>query len=176
MGAVTETELIDEGAGLIPKGEGWFIVNSAEAAGLHTDTYGEGVRFEGSERFPGFGINIRLLQPGQPASVYHREDVAEAFVVLSGECVAVIEDEERTMRKGDFLYTPPGTAHVIVGSGAGPSTVLMAGAREAEGAVSFPVSEAAARYGASVERETDDFAEAYKNTGDLTPTTVELDW
>jgi uncharacterized cupin superfamily protein len=173
---VAEAPLIDGEAGLVPDGEGWFIVNAAEAQGLHTDNFGEGVRFEGAAGFPDLGINVRSLQPGQPNAVYHRENASEAFVVLSGECIAVVEDEERPLRKGDFLYTPAGTAHVVVGAGSGPSTVLMAGSRSPELSVTFPVSEAAAKYGASVERETDDMAEAYKDTGNLEPRKLGLSW
>jgi uncharacterized cupin superfamily protein len=35
--------------------------------------------------FPELGVNIRLLQPGQPAAMYHREGAQEACLVLSGE-------------------------------------------------------------------------------------------
>ena len=90
--------------------------------------------------------------------MYHREDRQEAFLVLDGECVVVIEDEERTVRRGDFIHLPAGTAHVIVGAGDGPSSVLMVGARTGDPKIAFPVSEAAAGHGASVEEETDDGA------------------
>ena len=163
-------------AGLRPEGEGWFVVNVAEAEGIHTENYGDGVRFEGAERFPDFGINIRLLEPGQPASVYHSETRSEAFVVLSGECVAVIEDEERRLEKGDVLSTPAGTAHVIVGAGDGPSSVLMVGARGEDVKASFPVSEVAAKYGASVAEETEDATQAYRETRQLEPGNIGLPW
>ena len=157
---------------------GWFVVNVADAEGIHTEPFGDGVRFEGDERFPSFGINVRVLQPGQPASLYHRENRDEAFLVLSGAATAVVEDVERPLRKGDFLYTPAGVAHVIVGAGDGPSSVLMVGARGEEAELSFPVSEAAAAYGASVERETTDSKEAYAATGlgRLEPTSIGLPW
>jgi uncharacterized cupin superfamily protein len=60
--------------------------------------------------FPEFGINVRVLQPGQPAAMYHREGAQEAFLALSGECVVIVEEEERPMRKGDFLHLPPGVS------------------------------------------------------------------
>jgi uncharacterized cupin superfamily protein len=81
--------------------------------------------------------------------------------VLSGECVAVVEDAERPMRKGDFMYAPPGTAHVLVGAGDGPCSVLMVGTRTPSFELEFPHSEAAAGHGASVERDTDDRSVAY---------------
>jgi uncharacterized cupin superfamily protein len=176
MSAPGEAKLQQTESGLRPERAGWFVVNVSEAAGTHTDDFGAGVRFEGGERFPGIGINVRLLQPGQPNALYHRESAAEAFLVLSGECTAVIEEQERTLRKGDFLYTPPETAHVIVGAGEGPAVVLMAGARPERSEISFPVSEAASRYGASVDRETDDVREAYGEIRNFRSGRVELSW
>jgi uncharacterized cupin superfamily protein len=158
---VREAQLREAEAGLAPEGEGWFIVNIADSEGLRTETLGSGAMFEASiGDFPQFGINVRVLAPGQRASMYHREDRQEAFLILDGECTLVVEDAERPVRKGDFIHLPAGTAHVIVGAGDGPSSVLMVGARTADPGMSFPVSEIAAKYGASVEEETTDAAVA----------------
>lgn len=159
MEPVAEAQVREGQAGLAPEGDGWFIVNIADSQGLTERSRGSGAMFEATiGDFPQFGINVRVLNPGQAASMYHREDRQEAFLVLDGECVMVVEDEERSMRKGDFIHLPAGTAHVIVGAGDRPSSVLMVGARTADPQISFPVSEAAARYGASVEEETADGA------------------
>jgi uncharacterized cupin superfamily protein len=159
--SVQEAQVREGEAGLAPEGDGWFIVNIADSEGLRTDTLGSGAMFEANiGDFPQFGINVRVLEPGQRASMYHREDRQEAFLVLGGEAVMVIEDEERQVRKGDFIHLPAGTAHVIVGAGDGPCSVLMVGARTGDPGISFPVSDAAARYGASVEEETTDGAVA----------------
>jgi uncharacterized cupin superfamily protein len=168
-----EEETLREGEeGLVPDGDGWFIVNIADSQGLRAEGRGSGAMFEGSiGDFPQFGINVRLLEPGTPASMYHREDRQEAFLVLDGECVAVVEDEERTMRKGDFLHLPAGTAHTIVGAGNAPSSVLMVGARTKDPRIEWPASEAAARHGASVETDTENGAVA--NAG-LSPRPAKL--
>ena len=159
---VPEARLSDSPAGRAAETDGWFVVNVAEAAGMHTNRFGDACRFEvAAARFPEFGINVRVLEPGQPSCLYHRESAQEAFLVLSGECIAVVEEQERRMRTGDFLYTPSGTAHVIVGAGEGPCAVLMAGTRKNPEDLLYPVSEVAAKYGASVERETSDEGEAY---------------
>ena len=174
---VPEATLAETEHGLVPEGEGWFSVNLTDAAAIHTERFGDGCRFEGDTPFPEFGINVRVLQPGQPASMYHREDAQEAFLVLSGECVAIVEDQERPMRAGDLLHMPPRTAHVAVGAGDGPCAILMVGARKAQMGLAFPVSEAAARYGASVDRETDDAPTAYAGTRQLEPTRLKaLPW
>jgi uncharacterized cupin superfamily protein len=159
---VREAPFVDSPQGKTPDGEGWFIVNVTEAQGMQTESYGAGTRFENMQSpFPEFGINVRLLQPGEPCALYHRENSQEAFFVISGECTAIVEDQERTMRKGDLLYVPPKTAHIVVGAGNGPSAVLMVGTRKDPDEVLYPVSEPAAKYGASVPEETDDQSKAY---------------
>ena len=47
-----------------------------------------------------------------------------------------------------------------MGAGEGPCVILMVGARSGPG-VHYPVSELAARYGASVAEETSDWRQAY---------------
>jgi uncharacterized cupin superfamily protein len=154
---------------------GWFVVNVGDAEATRRGGFGPTARFEDpDDRFEGIGVNVRMLEPGQPASLYHSETVPEAFLVLSGEVLAIVEGEEWTLRQWDFAYCPPGTAHVFVGAGDGPSAILMMGARGPEHHVSYPVSEAAARYGASVERPKSNPAEAYEPWGPPQP--AELDW
>ncbi|HEX2125030.1 MAG TPA: cupin domain-containing protein [Thermoleophilaceae bacterium] len=167
-----------ESGGLVPEGDGWFVVNVAESHATHSDRFGTSARFEDRPEveFPEFGINVRVLQPGQPASLYHRENAQEVFLVLSGECVAIVEEEERPLRKGDLLYMPSGTAHVLVGAGDGPSAVLMAGTRKDPEELLYPVSEAAARYGASAERETSSEDEAYGDSRAPRPVDLGLPW
>ncbi len=177
LAKVEEAPLRRDEKGLVPEGDGWFIVNIAEAQGAHTERFGDGCMFEGTiGTFPELGVNVRVLQPGQPAAMYHREGAQEAFLVLSGECVAIVEDEERQMRKGDFLHSPPGTAHVLVGAGEGPCAVLMVGARRRPLEIGFPASRAAARYGASVETDTDDRSVAYAGVSPPEPATIGVPW
>jgi uncharacterized cupin superfamily protein len=174
---VPEAPLEQGDAGLAATGPGWYVVNIAEAQGVHTERFGDACLFENrpAQRFPEFGINVHVLRPGEPNALYHREDAQEAFLVLSGECVAIVEDEERAMRKGDFLYTPPGTAHVLIGAGDGPCAVLMVGTRKDPEHLLYPVNERAARYGASVEVETTDERDAYEGM-QREPRAIGLPW
>ncbi len=148
--------------------DGWFKQNLSEVEALHHEQGGIGYLFGETrpfERYQDFGINVRVLKPGQPASLYHSEAAEEFFIVLGGECLAIVEDQEVPLRKWDFLHTPPATAHLIVGAGEAPATVLMVGGRGATEPPHYPVSELAARYGASVQTETDDPQDAWQQVG-----------
>ena len=167
---VPEAQLTDTEIGKKPEGDGWFVVNvgDAVAMGISDDLYG--VIFEGQfGGFPHFGINVRVLGPGKPAAMYHAESGQEAFLVLQGEAVLIVEDEERPLRQWDFVHCPPNTAHVIVGAGEAPCIVLMVGARIAGRELVFPASETARKYGASVDEDTQDRATAYAGWPQLKP-------
>lgn len=110
--------------------------------------------------WPDTGVNVQVMQPGQPNGRYHSEPVQEDFVVLYGECIAIVDDEERLLRRWDFLHCPAGTDHIFVGAGSGPCAVLMIGSRR-EAGFRYTVNATAARYDASVSQETTDPAEAY---------------
>jgi uncharacterized cupin superfamily protein len=117
------------------------------------------------EKFQDFGINVRVVEPGQPTALYHAENAEEAFLVLAGECTAIVDDEELTLRQWEFLHCSPGTPHVLIGAGDGPCAILMVGGRGDDPALRYPVSEVAARHGVSVDTETDSFEEAWKQRG-----------
>jgi uncharacterized cupin superfamily protein len=164
--AAGEAQLVKAKGGLIPDERGWFVVNAAEARWKDTGPFGFYCPFEGKLPFLQLGINISVLQPGQRLGHYHLEPGHEEdFLVLEGECILVVEEQERRLGRWDFFHCPPGVAHIIVGSGDGPSTVLSVGTRGNGKGVSrgitYPVSEAARRHGVSVEQETNDPAEAY---------------
>jgi uncharacterized cupin superfamily protein len=94
--------------------------------------------------------------------MYHRENTEESFLVLAGECVLVVEGEERKLKTWDFFHSPPGTEHIIVGAGKGPAVVLAVGARgRRRRGIVYPVSEVAKKHGAGVKKETDEPSEAY---------------
>ena len=146
--------------GLEPRGEGWFVLNAREAKWLDGH-FGAYTRFEGSEaRFPKLGFNIGVLAPGQAACYYHGEDEQEDFLVLQGECVLLIEGQERPLRQWDFVHCPSWTEHVFVGAGDGPCALLAVGTRT-DGDVVYPQSDLALRHGAGVENTTREPREAY---------------
>jgi uncharacterized cupin superfamily protein len=163
-----EAQLDDSGAGLAPASDGWFVVNVRDSVWLTSDTRGSVCPFESREFwFSQLGIRLRVLEPGQPNALYHSESQQEAFLVLSGECRLLVEGEERLLRPWDFFHCPAGTEHIFVGAGDGPSLILMVGARSEEEQLLYPVSELAARYGASAEEETSDPEQAYARSEEL---------
>jgi len=140
----------------------WFVVNVRNARWRKHETFGASCRFEDPEaQFPQLGVNLRVLRPGQPNCLYHAESLQEDFLVLTGECLLLVDGEERRLEAWDFVHCPPGTEHVFVGAGDGPCVILMAGARDPDEQLLYPVSELARRYGASAERETSSPEEAY---------------
>lgn len=154
-----------------------FIVNVADAESRAYPGAGEYVRFESDEaRFEEFGINIHVLAPGEPNAKYHSENNQEDFLVLSGECLVILDGVEHQLRAWDFVHCPPGTAHVMVGAGQGPCAILMVGSRKGDDEqVTYPVNELAAKYGASVTGETHSPEEAYADwSADYTD--GKLDW
>jgi uncharacterized cupin superfamily protein len=157
---VPEAKLVETEHGLVPEGEGWFVLNAQEARWFRGDAFGAAVTFEGEARFPEVGINIHVIDPGQPNCMYHRESVQEGFLVLSGECLLLVEGEERRLRAWDFFHCPAGVNHVFVGAGDGPCAILMIGARPDKSIV-YPVDEVATRHRACVEQETPEPREAY---------------
>ena len=144
-------------------------MNARKARWLENEL-GEYCNFEGEPRFSQLGINLNVLPPGKPMAMYHRETDQENFLVLSGECLLIAEDEERPLRAWDFVHCPAGTNHVIVGAGDRPAVVLAVGARSADGGIVYPASLVAQRLGAGVDHETSDPAEAYAQYSRPEPT------
>src|SRR5689334_14416778 len=131
----------------------WFVVNVREARWLDNDKFGAYTRFQRDDAaFEQVGVNLSVLQPGQPMCLYHGEEDQEGFLVLSGNPLLLIEGEERALAPWDYVHCPPWTEHVIVGAGTAPSVVISVGGRQHEGVV-YPVSGLALRHSAGAESE-----------------------
>jgi len=158
---VSEARLVATDSGFVPNGDGWFVVNARDARWWHSVELGSYCPFEGESRFGELGINLTVLQPGQPNCMYHGENIQEDFLVLSGECVVIIEGQERRLKQWDFVHCPAWTEHVFVGAGSGPCALLATGARHQDGEVLYPRSEVALAHQAGVSEATSKPAEAY---------------
>jgi uncharacterized cupin superfamily protein len=143
-----------------------FVLNVADAPARSHPRRATQVELEPEgEHWPDTGVNLRVMEPGQPSGRYHREPVQEDFLVLFGECTVILAGEERRLRQWDFVHCPAGTDHVFVGAGTGPSAVLMIGSRR-RGGIHYPTNELAAGYDASVSVATGDPDEAYADWGE----------
>jgi uncharacterized cupin superfamily protein len=165
---VSEAALERAEFGLVPKGEGWFVVNAKEARWQQHEAFGSWTTFEGDARFKEIGVNIGILRPGEPNCMYHREDVEENFLVLFGECLLLVEGEERSLKAWDFVHCPPWTEHVFVGAGDGPCAIVGVGARNAGEGLVYPVSEVALRHGAGVKEKATTGKVAYADAPEST--------
>jgi uncharacterized cupin superfamily protein len=159
---VAEARLERVGSGLAPVTEGWFVVNVGEATWLTHDVFGASCLFESPDaEFAELGVRLTVLGPGQPNGLYHGEETQEAFLVLHGECLLLVEGEERRLRAWDFFHCTPGTEHILVGAGETPCVILMTGTRRPGRPIHYPVSDLALRHGAGVEVATSSPPEAY---------------
>jgi uncharacterized cupin superfamily protein len=164
--AVSETNLALGEAGLVPAGEGWFVVNAREARWIDRPGRGHSLPLTGwtdeeaETYFPQLGINLVVLGPGEPIGMYHWEADQEGFLVLCGEALLIVEGEERPLRQWDFVHCPPRTKHVIVGAGEAECVMVCVGSREHIGedcnGGDYVVDETALRHGAGITEETVD--------------------
>ena len=170
---MSEARLEDVGTGLAPVTPGWFVVNARDAAWLENEAFGNRCVFASDPRvlrdrpdvepqmFEQVGITLAVLRPGKPSGLYHAESAQEDFLVLAGECLLLVEGEERPLKQWDFVHCPPGTAHIFVGAGDEPCVLLMVGARPERKTLFYPRDELALRHGAGAETETPNPREAY---------------
>ncbi|TML61304.1 MAG: cupin domain-containing protein [Actinobacteria bacterium] len=150
----------------VPQTGGWFVVNARDSRWLHNELGAYcGFEGKGEARFDDLGINLNVLPPGMPMAMYHEEPGQEDFLVLRGECILVVEGQERPLVAWDFVHCPPRTKHIIVGAGESPALVLAVGARK--GPATYPVDETAVRLGAGVDKEVASSAEAYARFSQL---------
>jgi uncharacterized cupin superfamily protein len=148
---VVDQARLEEG---VPVTAGWFVINAGDARWMH-DEMRAMCRFggQGDAHFDDLGFGLYWLSPGKPMSLYHHEGGQEDFLVLRGECVLIVEGQERALAAGDFVHCPPRTAHTIVATGTDPVLVLAVGARKDKGSAHYPFEPLAARRQAGVPDE-----------------------
>jgi uncharacterized cupin superfamily protein len=138
------------------------VLNVRDARWYATEGMGTYGVLEPEElRFDQVGIGVGILHPGEPNGMYHGEDAQEDFLVLSGECLLLVEGQERRLKAWDFVHCPPWTEHIFIGAGDGPCLVLGVGARRKGRGIRYPVNATALEHGAGLDVETTDPREAY---------------
>jgi uncharacterized cupin superfamily protein len=149
----------------------WTVVNATAQPWKAAPGWGRFVKFEDpdGDRWPQYGFNIQVLEPGDVSTMYHGEGAQEDFVVLSGSCLAIVEGEEVRLQAWDVLHCPPWTRHGFKNDTDGPCAILMIGGRDGGGgefAVEYPFDATALRHGAGVEAYTTEGDVAYAGTPD----------
>jgi len=181
---VPQAPLEETEAGLVPAGDGWFVLNARDARWIDRAGRGRSLPFTGwtdeeaETLFPQLGVNLLVLGPGEPIGMYHWEADQEDFLVLAGEGLLLVEGEERRLRQWDFVHCPPGTNHMLLGAGERPCVLLAVGSRQHQTGAwgGYTVDELALRHGAGVEEETSDAAVAYARFPDPVPTRYRDRW
>jgi hypothetical protein len=101
---VPEAPLEKTELGTVPQGDGWFVLNARNVSWIRSEERGQDTDFEGRQEWTQLGFRIHVLMPGQRNGMYHGERSQEDFLVVSGECVLVIEGEERRLKAWDFVH------------------------------------------------------------------------
>jgi hypothetical protein len=91
MHVVPEAKLEQTAHGLVPQGDGWFVLGLRDAGWRHAEGRGAVCvvldDFENVRRPVQLGLNPFVLEPGEPMAMYHWEGDQEDFLVVSGEAV-----------------------------------------------------------------------------------------
>ena len=104
---VPESRFESTDHGLVPDGEGWFVLNARDAVWRQAPGRGAACVFQAKTHFLQLGVNLFVLAPGEPMAMYHWEADQEDFLVLSGEAVLIVEGEERPLRSGTSSIALP---------------------------------------------------------------------
>ena len=181
---VPEATLDDTETGRVAASKGWFVVNARDARwrtrpGRNSISFTGLTEYEAETYFAQLGVNLLMLEPGVPNAMYHWETEQEAFFVLAGEALLIVEGQERPVEQWDFVHCPPETRHVFVGAGDGPCWILAMSSRELQAAGpwgAYVADEVARRYGASVEADTQDAEVAYAHLQAAEPSRYRDGW
>jgi uncharacterized cupin superfamily protein len=130
----------------------WYVQNVREFPWFVNDAFGARSFLVPFEEGMQFGVRMHVLKPGKPSTLYHRETGQEGFLVVKGECLLIVEGEERSLRQWDYFHSAPNTTHSFVGVGDGPCVMVTLGLRS--GSIVYPRDDVALSHGAGVEEET----------------------
>lgn len=138
----------------------WYVHNVGEFPWFVNEKFGARgflVPFDDDVQI---GVRVHVLEPGKPSTLYHRETAQEGFLVVEGECLLIVEGEERRLKAWDYFHCPPGTTHAFVGAGDGPCVMVTLGLRG--GTIQYLRDEPAIGCDAAALEETAAPSEAYE--------------
>ncbi len=73
---------------------------------------------------PRFTFGIIEIQPGRELEAHVHDDEDDAFYILDGELVFLLEDGDVRASQGTFVLVPPGVSHTFRNPLDGPTRVL----------------------------------------------------
>ena len=97
--AAPEAPLQEVEHGLVPGGEGWFVLDARDAPWRSRPGRGFSLPFEEPAWFPRVGITLHVPGPGEPIGLYHRES-NEEDLQLHDEGWGGYPAEELALRRG----------------------------------------------------------------------------
>ena len=138
----------------------WYVQNVAEFPWFVNEKFGaRGFLVPFADDIQ-VGVRVHVLEPGKPLGLYHRETGQEGFLVVEGECLLIVEGEERPLRRWDYFHCRPGVVHAFIGAGDGPCVMVTLGLRG--GQIQYIRDETAIRHDAAALEETAAPGEAYE--------------
>jgi hypothetical protein len=159
--AVPEAPLSRTKYGLVPEGDGWFVVNARDTRWRDYGPLGAACTFEGKRPFKQVGINLNVLNPGSQCRCITARTTRRGSSCSRATASSSLRAGSGRLKAWDFFHCLGGTAHVIMGAGDRPAVVLAVGARGGRKGIVYLVAAAALEHGAGVEQETTKSAEAY---------------
>ena len=103
-----EARLKQTEAGLVAESDGWFVLNVRDMGFESMPGGGAWAAWEPDGVAQQYGAGVHVLWPGDSPGRYHAESDQEGFLVLAGECILIVEGEERRLRQWDYFHCPPG--------------------------------------------------------------------
>ena len=167
-----EAKIEDTEHGRVPVDDGWYILNLSEIGWATVSRRRDRGAASGRPTEPSdrIGIGVHILWPGDSPGFYHEESDLEGFLVLSGECIAVVEGEERRMGPWDYLHSPPAapaTSRSAPATGRARSSCTASARRTRRS--STPSSRRRRSTATRSQTETDSPKEAYKDRPPIEP-------
>ena len=99
-----------------------FVINLADAPAIGAPRGATFITLEPEGvTWPDTGVNVQVMHPGQPNGRYHSEPVQEDFLVLYGECIAIVEDRSGRCASGTSCIARRGASTSSWERGTGPA-------------------------------------------------------
>ena len=169
-GALLEATLKETDAGLVPDGEGWFVLNARDARWWQSERLGRSAALEGEPEFSEVGFKSTSCFPASRTACITESRARRTSSCCPASASSSSKGRSNSSKAWDFVHCPPMAEHIFVGAGDGPCVIVMTGRRKESDEIRYPVNDVAAKHDAGVLEETTSAEEAYARfeRGELT--------